>query len=384
MGSMRNVSGPYGSPEARVAHVMGKMVGGGLEATVMNYYRNINHSKFQFDFIIDDDSTMVPRQEIESLGGRVIPIPPYQHQMRYQKELSTLFKNEGWKIVHSHLNTLSVFPLFAAARNHVPVRIAHSHATAGKGELARNIMKEALRPFSNLFPTHRFACSEYAGRWLFGSRAEFTVLYNAIDLDKFYFDEEIRFLMRLQLNIPQDGIVIGHLGRLVTTKNHAYLLKMFAAVCSMEQKALLLLAGEGPLREEIAQQAKDLGIEDRVLFLHQQSEPWRIYHVLDAFVMPSLYEGLGLAGIEAEANGLPCFFSNRIPLEVALNDNCFFLSLEEEPEAWANRILSEVSKGRCAVNARSFANYDIHLAARRLEALYSSMLAGALNNGEEG
>lgn len=171
---------------------MGKMLGGGVESVVMNYYRHIDRSKVQFDFLVDADSTRVPEEEIKALGGRVFRIPPYQHPLRYRKELVRLFHEEHWPIVHSHINTLSVFPLSAAKKAGVPVRIAHSHSTMGKGELAKNLMKLALRPLSNLYPTERFACSEYAGKWLFGRNADFTVIPNAIELEKFRFDPIIR------------------------------------------------------------------------------------------------------------------------------------------------------------------------------------------------
>ena len=129
----------------RVAQVVGKMVGGGVEAVVMNYYRHIDRSKVQFDFLVDSDSTLVPREEIESLGGRIFEIPPYQHAIEYQRELQSLFTQEGWKIVHSHINALSVFPLRAAKKAGVPVRIAHSHSTSGKGEFAKNALKDCFR-----------------------------------------------------------------------------------------------------------------------------------------------------------------------------------------------------------------------------------------------
>lgn len=147
----------------RVAQVVGKMVGGGVEAVVMNYYRHIDHSKVQFDFLVDSDSTLVPRDEIESLGGRVFEIPPYQHVVKYQRELQRLYKQEGWNIVHSHINALSVFPLRAAKKAGVPVRIAHSHSMSGKGEFAKNVVKGFLKLFSTRYPTNLAACTEHAG-----------------------------------------------------------------------------------------------------------------------------------------------------------------------------------------------------------------------------
>ena len=185
----------------RVAQVVGKMVGGGVEAVVMNYYRHIDRSKVQFDFLVDSDSTLVPRDEIESLGGRVFEIPPYQHIAEYQRELQRLFKQEGWKIVHSHINALSVFPLRAAKKAGVSVRIAHSHSTSGKGEYAKNALKAVLKTQSNRYPTHRFACSQFAGEWLFGKAAHFEVVYNAIDLDRFRFNAEARAQARADLGL---------------------------------------------------------------------------------------------------------------------------------------------------------------------------------------
>ncbi|MBX9033732.1 glycosyltransferase family 1 protein [Gordonibacter massiliensis] len=175
------------------------MLGGGVEAVVMNYYRHIDKNRVQFDFLVDSDSIFVPREEIEMLGGRVFEVPPYQHLHAYMRHIEAIFAQEGWPIVHSHINTLSVFPLRAAARAGVPVRIAHSHSTAGKGEHVKNALKYLLRTQANRYPTHRMACSRYAGEWLFGKDAKFDVLYNAIELDRFSFNAEVRAQARADL-----------------------------------------------------------------------------------------------------------------------------------------------------------------------------------------
>ena len=240
----------------RVAHVMGKMVGGGLEAVVMNYYRHIDRSKVQFDFIVDEDSTLVPREEIESLGGRIFTVPPYQHIVAYQRELTKLFYEQGWMIVHSHENTLSVFPLRSARKAGVPVRIAHSHSTAGRGEPARNAMKWILRHFSNVYPTYRMACSRHAGEWLFGKKVEFEVVRNAIDLSQFDFDAGVRKSERAKLGIKDKTLVVGHAGRFVPQKNHAFLIEMFAEILQCNRDSLLLLVGEGPLLESVRELAR--------------------------------------------------------------------------------------------------------------------------------
>lgn len=296
----------------RVAQVMGKMNGGGVEAVVMNYYRHIDRTRVQFDFIVDEDSQLCPQSEIESLGGRVITVPPYQRQPANSRSLEQLFRDEGYRIVHAHLNTLSVFSLRAAKRAGVPVRIAHSHSTWGKGEFGKNVMKAVLHTQINRYPTYRLACSNYAGRWLFG-KTEFSVMHNAIVLDDFDYMPEERKRLRHELGIADSTFVIGHIGRFMKQKNHEFLLQVFAAFLSKHPDSLLLLVGEGELKGHIIEMTRTLGIEDKVCFLGQRDDANKLYSVFDVFCLPSLYEGLGMVGIEAQRSGVPCLFSDQIP-----------------------------------------------------------------------
>ena len=142
------------SEPKRIAQIVGKWVGGGVEAVIMNYYRNIDKSKIQFDFLCDSDSTNIPYEEIESLGGRVILIPPYQKPFKYHKELKRILKENKYEIVHSHISTMSLFSLFAAKCAGVKVRVAHSHSTTNKAEWKKNLMKQVLKQFSKVFATH--------------------------------------------------------------------------------------------------------------------------------------------------------------------------------------------------------------------------------------
>ena len=199
----------------RVAQVMGKMLGGGVEAVVMNYYRHIDRSRVQFAFLVDADSTRVPRDEIESLGGRVFVVPPYQKPLSYQRELVKLFAEQRWPFVHSHINTLSVFPLRAAQSAGVPVRIAHSHSTSNPNERAKTVLKDILRTQANRYPTARFACGQYAGEWLFGRDQSFAVMPNAIDLQRFKFSYAKRLDLREKLGIDAGAFVVLHMGRFI-------------------------------------------------------------------------------------------------------------------------------------------------------------------------
>lgn len=315
-----------------VAQIMGKWVGGGVESVIMNYYRHIDRDKVQFDFICDEDSTNIPYDEIENLGGHVILCPPYQKLAKYLKFLKQLFREKKYRIVHSNINTLSVFPLYAAKKAGVPVRIAHSHSTSNPREWKKNLMKNALRPFSKVWATDYFACSELAGRYLFGDKAfdrgEVKIIWNAIDVEKFKFDPEARKKLRKEIGIADDDFVIGHIGRFVEQKNHSFLIDVFAEVKKKKKNAKLVLVGQGPLREEIEQKVKDLGLEKDVFLLGQRSDTNKLYSVFDVFCLPSLYEGLPVVGVEAQANGVPCVFSDRIAGEAVVNRNVEFVGIE--------------------------------------------------------
>lgn len=279
-----------------VAHIMGKWNGGGVESVVMNYYRNIDRNRIQFHFLCDEDSTDIPYEEIEKLGGKVIVIPPYQKLFKYQKELYRIFKENNYKIIHSHINALSVFPLRIAKKAGVPIRIAHSHSTSNKKEWKKNILKMILRPFSKLYANNYFACTEYAGKWLFGKkvveRKELNVINNAIDLKKFEFNENTREDLRKELGIKEDVLVIGHVGRFMKQKNHEFLIDVFEKAIKQDDNIYLILVGQGPLEDKIKEMAKEKGIENKILFLGQRNDVNKLYQAMDIFVLPSLYEGL--------------------------------------------------------------------------------------------
>ena len=269
---------------------------GGVESVVMNYYRNIDKSKVQFHFICDEDSTDIPYEEIEKLGGKVIIVPPYQKLFKYQKELYKVFKENNYKIVHSHINALSVFPLRIAKKAGVPIRIAHSHSTSNKKEWKKNIVKNILRPFSKLYANKFFACTKHAGEWLFGKkiieRKELNVINNAIDLKKFEFNEKTREDLRKELGIKEDTLIIGHVGRFMKQKNHEFLIEVFKELIKKNDNSILMLIGQGPLLNDMKQKVRDLKIEDKVKFMGQVTDVEKYYNIMDVFLFPSIYEGL--------------------------------------------------------------------------------------------
>ena len=366
----------------RIAHIIGKWVGGGVEAVVMNYYKNIDHDKIQFDFICDNDSTNIPYEEIEKLGGKVILIPPYQKAFSYHRQLKKVLKEGNYKIVHSHINTMSVFPLWAAKSAKVPVRIAHSHSTTNKKEWKKNILKQVLRPFSKTFATHYFACTEHAGRWLFGNK-EFDkgnvyVLNNAIDLDKFKYDEAKRKKKRKELSIPNSALVFGHIGRFMKQKNHDFLIEVFAEIHKKDKNSILLLAGQGPLVEEMKQKVEELKILNSVVFLGQRDDVADLYQAFDVFMLPSLYEGLGIVLIEAQCAGLPSFASTEVPEIAKVSNVLDFIDLNTPKEMWADIILQSIKdyKRKDHLKDCQKCGYDIKKEVKKLENKYKNFIKG--------
>lgn len=356
-----------------VAQIMGKWVGGGVESVIMNYYRHLDHSKVQFDFICDEDSTRIPYDEIKKLGGRVFLVPKYQNLPKYLKVLEKLFKENQYRIVHSNINTLSVFPLYAAKKAGVPIRISHSHSTSNPKEWKRNFIKNILRPFSKRYATDYFACSEVAGRYLFGNktfnRGEVKIIHNAIDIDKFKFDEVARKKLRKELGIKDSTIVIGHVGRFVQQKNHTFLVDVFKEYHKKNPDSKLLLVGSGPLEDEIKKKVERLGLKDSVLFLGQRDDINKLYSVMDIFCLPSLYEGLPVVGVESQAAGLPIIFSNGVSHEAIISKNAKIVPTQETG-AYIKKMdeITQENKQRALASINE--NMSIKNEAPKLEAIY--------------
>ncbi len=357
----------------------------GVEAVVMNYYSNIDRDKIQFDFIFDSDSKDVPEQEIKKMGGKIIYIPPYQKIFKYQKELIKTLKEGNYKIVHSHINVLSVFSLRAAKKAGVPIRIAHSHSTTNRVEFKKNVVKCMLRPFVKLYATHYFACTEHAGKWMFGERAlsdkKIFIMNNAISIDDFKFDDNYRKNMRRELGIDNNRKVIGHVGRFVEQKNHEYVIDIFNNVKKQDEDAILLLIGQGPLQSSIKKQVESYGLNDSVFFLGQRSDVNKLYSVMDIFIFPSIYEGLGMAVIEAQTAGCKCVVSNNVPREVKLTELVKFVDLKER-NTWIEECKVCGNLNRLGIDLRNIEKkYDIKSQVTNLENIYLE-LGGIYENSK--
>lgn len=365
----------------RVAHVVGKYRDGGVEAVIFNYWKHIDRSRIQFDLIFDEDSPLpLPYDTVKSLGGRIFTVPRYQKLLAYSKALEGLFTQERWPIVHSHINALSVFPLRAAKKADVPVRVAHSHSAAGRGEkTTRVLLKNILKSQSNRYPTHRLACSRYAGEWLFGKDSNFMVLNNAIELQRFSFDERVRARTRADLGIEEGTFVIGHVGRFMEQKNHTFLIDVFSRFVNSHSNSLLLLVGDGELRPNIENMAVEYGVSEKIKLLGQINDPEKLYQAFDLFVLPSFYEGLPVVGVEAQRSGLSCLFSDAITREVDVTGNICFLPIDD-PAIWVEALIREanvtVTRNRYFLDKKScFEPFEIEKAAPELLKFYERAIS---------
>jgi len=379
----------------RIAHIVGKMSFGGAESVVLNYFRNIDREKTQFDFIVLEESDLPCKSEIESLGGKIIIIPSYNKILSHLKELKRVFKENNYKVVHSHINTLSVLPLCIAKMCGIKIRIAHVHSTAGKAQPVRNIIKYILRPFSKIFPTNYFACTKYAGNWLFGERA-FTekgvVINNAVDVEKFKYDENIRTELRQKLKI-ENKFVIGHVGRFVKVKNQGFIVDIFNEIQKENNNSVLLFIGDkygstgdkyASTFEELKCKVKNLNLEDKVIFLPPRTDIYKIYQAFDLFLFPSLYEGLGMVLIEAQIAGLPCIASDVIPVDAKISDLVTFLSLNETAGYWAKKCLEFSNiKRKNYIDEAKKSGFDIVEEAKKLEKIYTSYIEGIVESVSE-
>lgn len=363
----------------RIIQVVGRMMGGGVEATVLNHYRHVDRQRVQFDFVVGENSKAVPTAEIEALGGRVFTVPRYENVAGFAHEVRRVIRRTGDPIVHSHLNALSVIPLSVAKTEGVPVRIAHSHSTAGSGELVKNVAKLMLKPLASVAPTDFAACSVHAATWLFGEKAvvqgRVHLIYNAIELPKFSYDPAKRVKVRQQLGIAESAHVIGQVGRLSAQKNQLFLLPVIAQLVKRHRNTIALMVGEGDLRPIVEREITRRGLGEYVWLLGVRSDVADLYQAFDVLAMPSTYEGLGMVAVEAQAAGLHVVASDAVPAEAKLTDLVDFVPLAASTDEWADALAPRAFTvpRRGYADAVAAAGYDIEASGRDLTDWYVNL-----------
>lgn len=365
----------------RILQIIGIVCGGGVESVIMNYYRNVDRTKVQFDFVVDGYEKTILDDEILYLGGKVYHVESYRRNIfRYMKQVYQIVKMGNYDVVHVNMNTLSVFSLFSAWLAGAKIRILHNHSTAVKKEGVRSLMKTMLRPFAPVFANRYAACSLLAGRWMYGDKrmdsGDIKIIRNAIDVNEYAYSPELRKKYRRELGIADDTLVIGHVGRFMFQKNHAFLLKIFRKVCELSSNVVLLLIGEGELRDDMERCAISYGIGDRVRFLGLRRDVRELYNAMDVFVLPSWYEGLPVVSVEAQANGLRSLFSTNVTAESGITQAAEYYALSDGAEKWAEYILKGNNKryANAGMDLRK-AGFEIQSQAKALMTWYKREIA---------
>lgn len=355
----------------RVLHVVTHMNRGGLETMIMNYYRNINREKIQFDFLVHRSYRADYDDEIEKLGGKIYRIPALNpFSTTYQKELDNfLKKHPEYSIIHVHQDCMSSIILKVAEKNGVKVRIAHSHSS-NQDKNFKYYIKLFYRRQIPKYATDLLACGKKAGDWMFLG-APFHVMNNAIDAKQYVFNLNKRKEIRKKLGIGENEIVIGHVGRFSPPKNHDFLIQIFEKM-TKKTNAKLLLVGDGGLRKNIEEKVENLGLKEKVIFTGVRSDVADLMQGMDVFVFPSIYEGLPVTMVEAQASGLPCVISSNVPKETILIPELVkFLDLSDTLNKWEQCILESVkTKRENTIDKIKKSGFDIEESAKWLENFY--------------
>ena len=356
----------------RILQCVNVMDRAGLETMLMNYYRNIDHSKVQFDFLTHRTKDGAYDEEIKKMGGKIYHAPRLipTNYFKYRKYMRNFFlQHKEYSIIHSHIDTMSFFPLYEAKQNKIKIRISHSHTSKLDWDLKFPIKffgKLLITKVSNVY----FACGKKAGKFLFGNK-KFSLINNAIDMKKFQYNEKVRNKKRKELGIDKDCFVIGHVGRYIYIKNQKFLIDVFEEILKVKKNSRLILIGNGPDEEKLKIKVNKLKINDKVVFLKNRSDVNELYQVMDCFVMPSLFEGVPLVAIEAQTNGLACILSDNISSETLVSDNVYFLNNNLGAIKWANIILNlDINRNQNAIKNVRNHGYDVKVESKKLQKMY--------------
>lgn len=326
----------------RILIVDGKLICGGVESFLMNIYRHLDRTKIQFDFLVHYKERFFYDDEVEKLGGKIyrLSFRNDNNYFKYKKDLREFFySHQEYQIVWGHMDGLASIYLKVAKECGVKTTICHSHITSPELSF-KGIIKGFLKRNTWKYCDYRFACSTEAGKYLYGNH-EFQLIHNAIEIEKFSFDKKVRNIIR-NLYGWENKIVIGHIGRFFPQKNHSYLIEVFDRVVKQDENFVLCLCGDGEDKENIEQIVKEKGLSKKVTFTGNISNVNEYYQAFDIFVMPSLYEGLPVTGVEAQTSGLKCIFADTITPEVNLvRENVSFLGISEDDIAGWERIIQD-------------------------------------------
>lgn len=364
----------------KILHFIYGLSIGGAETFLLNMLSAIDTSIFSFGFAIQNSE--IKNESLYKLirdnNWPIHVIPQFNKApIAHFKAIKKLLKEGHYDAIHIHMNAIiNPLPLIAAKRLRIKTFI-HSHSTSPGmsrqtlGKLIHNFNKRTFIHNQNLL-----ACSQEAGRWMFDHRS-FKIIYNAVDIERFLFSETLRRRIRELSSIPNSSITIGSVGRLTPPKNHFFIIGLFNEFLKTHSDSRLLLVGDGPLRTELENSVKDLGISDNVIFIGAKENPEEYYSAFDLFLFPSQWEGIGFTAIEAQTSGLPIIASDCIPKVFDVFSETRFLGLESPLSEWVKAMEIAItqwnSKDRVALGKRMLkTNFNIQNSVKQLEKIYLS------------
>lgn len=362
----------------RVLHELAHLDGGGVARLLYEYYRYMDHDKVTFDFIINNDiDDGILEQPLEQMGCRIYRLDPLKRNLFSRlRSLKKIIKEGHYDAVHAHLAVRSCFILHYAKKYGVKMRIAHSHTAYETISSLKLKFDHTLTAISQRQATHLFACGMDAGKYIWGEKAvkngRVHIMRNAVDTEKFMFREPERRSVRAELG-AEDKLIIGTVGRLHEQKNYSFLLNVFQKVLLKRPDAILVMVGRGNLEAELKNKAREWKIDSNVKFLGVRSDVDRLLNAFDLFVLPSLYEGLPVVLVEAQANGLPEVVSDKVTKEAEITDLIEFMPLTAREEEWAEQLISQAEKRKDRKKYAEIvreAGYDIQCESRKMQEFY--------------
>ena len=359
----------------RVLHIGLGSIKGGIETFAINYFYELCGKGVVFDFADIYGAGLACRQEIETLGGKIYTLPNYKkHPFKMKRALEKIIRDNKYSCIHINIQTAAnLFPLMAARKTGAKV-ILHGHTTNAVG-MIRKVMHWINTPRLRSADAVRLSCSKEAGKWLWG-KEDFETIPNAIHIEKFRFNIVARMELRKQYNIAPKDIVVGYIGRLESVKNPMFMLDLMEQLNSRgcERRVVMLLAGKGAQEKKLQDRIQKESWGENVHLLGQVSNVNELLSAFDYFVMPSIHEALGLAAIEAQANGVWCLLSDALPNEVKVTEAVTFLSLKQ-PGKWAEYIIRNGFPARKKEDADGMENsiYDIRFSGEKLLEIYRTI-----------
>lgn len=358
--------------EKRILHIVSSLgVGSGVMAMLMNYHRNIDRKRLQFDYLSFRSTSDTYEEEIRALGGRVYHISRPSLGWSFHRQMKSFFREHQGEYDAIHCHPLYAAVIFAPMARRYGVRrvIQHSHTTKYSDKRISAVRNWLMLALFGGRITDFAACSEEAKKIFFWKKSDEVFFFpNAIDLRRYAFSETAREELRERYCVPWGATVIGHVGRFAPEKNHRFLLEVFAGYAHSNPAARLLLVGDGALKKRVEQEAETRGLGERVIFVGRTCRMEEYYSAMDVFALPSVFEGFGLVAAEAQANGLPCVLSDRVPKLANIGGKVQFLPLEDGTEPWLRGLRQAAAAGRSEGNVDP--EWDIRRAVKRLESYY--------------